>query len=101
MAEDLGMREPGLGDLKTVVGEASSNLVRHADGIGPGVFEIEARPIEGEMKVVVRDFQPGRRSEIAAGSIGLGLISVLSDHYEVRGHDGGGTEIRIALSLQR
>jgi anti-sigma regulatory factor (Ser/Thr protein kinase) len=47
LAEALGMEEPQLGDLKTVVTEASSNVVRHAYPSEPGSFELEARPVEG------------------------------------------------------
>jgi anti-sigma regulatory factor (Ser/Thr protein kinase) len=103
-AEGLGMEEPQLGDLRTVVSEASSNVVCHAYPSEPGSFEIEARPIEGELSVVVRDFGQGMQARISEGEpslrLGLGLISMLSSHYEIRGHERGGTEVRMTLALR-
>ncbi len=93
-AEGLGMEEPQLGDLSTVVGEASSNVVRHAYPSESGLFELEGRPIEGELSVVVRDFGQGMQVRIPEGEpslrLGLGLILMLSSHYEIRGHERGG-----------
>jgi anti-sigma regulatory factor (Ser/Thr protein kinase) len=103
-AESLGIEEPQLGDLKTVVSEASSNVVRHAYPAEPGIFELEARPIEGELAVVVRDFGQGMQARLPEGEpslrLGIRLISMLSSHYEIRGHEGGGTEVRASVSLQ-
>jgi stage II sporulation protein AB (anti-sigma F factor) len=104
LAEALGMEEPQLGDLKTVVTEATSNVVRHAYPSGPGSFELEARPVEGELVVVVRDFgqgmQPRDPEDEPTLRLGLGLISTLSSHYEIRGHERGGTEVRVVLALR-
>jgi anti-sigma regulatory factor (Ser/Thr protein kinase) len=103
-AEELGMEEPQLGDLKTIVTEASSNVVRHAYPAGTGTFELEARALEGEIQVVVRDFGEGMRARIPEGEpslrLGLGLISMLSSHYEIRDHERGGTEVRMTLRFQ-
>jgi anti-sigma regulatory factor (Ser/Thr protein kinase) len=103
-AEALGMEEPQLGDLWTVVSEASSNVVRHAYPSEPGSFEVEASPVEGELAVVVRDFGQGLQARIPEGEpslrLGLGLISMLSSHYEIRDHEQGGTEVRMTLALR-
>jgi anti-sigma regulatory factor (Ser/Thr protein kinase) len=104
LAEGLGVEEPQLGDLKTVVSEASANVVRHAYPSGPGTFELEARPVEGELAVVVRDFGRGMQGrDPAAGSrirLGLGLISLFSNRYEIVRHRRGGTELRVTLPLR-
>ena len=104
LGEALGMEEPQLGDLKTVVTEASSNVVRHAYPSQPGSFELEARAVEGELAIVVRDFGQGMRARIPEEEpsmrLGLGLISMLSSRYEIVGHERGGTEVRIAVALQ-
>jgi anti-sigma regulatory factor (Ser/Thr protein kinase) len=103
LAEGLGMQEPRLGDVKTIVTEATSNVVRHAYPSEPGSFELEARPVEGELVVVVRDFGQGMQARIPEGKpslrLGLGMISMLSSHYEIRDHEQGGTEVRMRLAL--
>jgi serine/threonine-protein kinase RsbW/stage II sporulation protein AB (anti-sigma F factor) len=104
LAEALGMEEPQLGDLRTVVTEASSNVVRHAYPSEPGLFELEAQPVEGELAVVIRDFGQGMQERIPEEEpsmrLGLGLISMLSSHYEIRSHERGGTEVRLAVPLR-
>jgi anti-sigma regulatory factor (Ser/Thr protein kinase) len=104
LAETLGMEEPQLGDLRTVVTEASSNVVRHAYPSEPGSFELEADPVEGELAVVIRDFGQGMQARIGEEEsclrLGLGLISMLSRRYEIRGHGRGGTEVRVAVPLR-
>jgi anti-sigma regulatory factor (Ser/Thr protein kinase) len=103
LAEGLGMQEPRLGDVKTIVTEATSNVVRHAYLSEPGAFELEASPVEGELVIVVRDFGQGMQARIPEGEpslrLGLGLISMLSSHYEIRDHEQGGTEVRMRLAL--
>lgn len=104
LAQSIGMEEPQLGDLRTVVSEAASNVVRHAYLSGSGSFELEARPVEGELLVVVRDFGQGMQARIPEGEpslrLGLGLISMLSTHYEIRDHEGGGTEVRMTMPFR-
>jgi anti-sigma regulatory factor (Ser/Thr protein kinase) len=103
LAENLGMEEPQLGDLRTVVTEATSNVVRHAYPSETGSFELEAHPVEGELAVVVRDFGQGMQARIPEESsmrLGLGLISMLSSHHEIRAHKRGGTEVRFAVPLR-
>jgi serine/threonine-protein kinase RsbW len=102
LATQIGMVEPALGDAKLVVSEACSNVVRHAYPDDPGRFEVEACRCEDGLEIVVRDFGVGVRPRFApdpGGSLrlGLGLISILSSHYEILGRDGGGTEIRMAV----
>jgi anti-sigma regulatory factor (Ser/Thr protein kinase) len=104
LAEALGMVEPQLGDLKTIVTEASSNVVRHAYPSGAGTFELEAGAVEGDVEVVVRDFGAGIRVGTPEAEpsmrLGLGLISMLSSHYEIRDHERGGTEVRATVPLR-
>jgi serine/threonine-protein kinase RsbW len=97
----LGMIEPTLGDLKTVVSEACSNVVRHAYSEAEGIFEIEAFAEEGRLAVVVRDFGTGMRARVQTDEsslrLGLGLISMLTIGFDVRGGADGGTEVRMQL----
>jgi serine/threonine-protein kinase RsbW len=103
LAMSYGMEEPTLGDLKTVLSEACSNVVRHAYPVEPGTFEVEAFPQEDALAVVVRDFGTGMRARASADEssmrLGLGLIAMLSSQFEIVGGDAGGTEIRMRLPL--
>jgi serine/threonine-protein kinase RsbW len=103
LAERLGMQEPGIGDLKTVVTEACMNVVVHAYDGEPGPLQVEAAEEDGGLAVVVRDFGAGirPRPEIERPSlrIGLTLIAALSSSFEISGGLGKGTEITMRISL--
>jgi serine/threonine-protein kinase RsbW len=103
LGEALGMEEPALGDLKTIITEACTNVVRHAYPDGVGRFEVEAFPEEGELAVLVRDFgtgmQPTVHREHTSMRIGLGLISQLSSHFEIGTGSEGGTVVRMRVPL--
>jgi anti-sigma regulatory factor (Ser/Thr protein kinase) len=104
LAEHLGMREPSVGDLKTVVTEACMNVVVHAyDGEEPGPLQVEATA-EGEgLTVSVRDFGRGIRptagDERQSLRIGLTLIAALSSSFSISGGLGKGTEVTMHLLL--
>jgi anti-sigma regulatory factor (Ser/Thr protein kinase) len=103
LAQGLGMEEPRLGDLKTVVSEACTNVVRHAYPDGGGRFELDACSDGSAMTVVVRDFGVGLLPRIEPGPslrLGLGLISTLAGSYEISGHPEGGTELRLTMPLR-
>lgn len=103
LAHELGMEEPALGDVKTIVSEACTNVVRHAYAEGGGTFEVEAFPEGGELAIVVRDFGQGMRARIepepSSLRLGLGLISTLSSHFDISGGGEGGTEVLMRLPL--
>jgi anti-sigma regulatory factor (Ser/Thr protein kinase) len=103
LGEALGMEEPALGDLKTILTEACTNVVRHAYPRGKGRFEVEAFPVEGELEIVVRDFGAGLRPtlhrEDTSMRIGLGLISQMSSFFEIGAGSRGGTVVRMRLPL--
>ncbi|HVQ58362.1 MAG TPA: ATP-binding protein [Solirubrobacterales bacterium] len=105
LADRIGMDEPGVADLKTVVTEACMNVVVHAypDG-NPGPLEVEAIPEQGGLTVVVRDFgegiQPRPDIERPSLRIGLTLIAALSSSFEIKGGTDRGTEIRMHLLLE-
>jgi anti-sigma regulatory factor (Ser/Thr protein kinase) len=103
LAEELGMEEPGIGDLKTVVTEACMNAVIHAYDGEPGPLQVNAFEEEGGLSVAVRDFGAGirPRADIERPSlrIGLTLIAALSSSFEISGGLNKGTEIRMHLSF--
>lgn len=105
LADRIGMDEPGIADLKTVVTEACMNVVVHAyPADEPGLLEVEATPELDGLTVVVRDFGMGIRPrpdiERPSLRIGLTLIAALSKSFEIKGGVDRGTEIRMHLPLQ-
>lgn len=105
LADRIGMDEPGVADLKTVVTEACMNVVVHAYPAGePGLLEVEAVPELDGLTVVVRDFGMGIRPRPEADrpslKIGLTLIAALSKSFEIKGGVDRGTEIRMHLPLR-
>jgi len=105
LAEQIGMDETGVADLKTVVTEACMNVVVHAyPRDDPGLLEVEAeQELEG-LTVVVRDYGMGIRPrpdvERPSLRIGLTLIAALSQSFEIKGGVDRGTEIRMHLPLR-
>ncbi len=103
LAERLGMEEPGIGDLKTVVTEACMNVVVHAYDDAPGPLQVEVLPEDDALTVSVRDFGSGIRPrpnvDRPSLRIGLTLIAALSNSFEISGGFGRGTEIRMQLPL--
>jgi anti-sigma regulatory factor (Ser/Thr protein kinase) len=105
LAERVGMDEPGIADLKTVVTEACMNVVVHAyPDDEPGLLEVEAILEPEGLTVVVRDFGMGIRPrpdvERPSLRIGLTLIAALSSSFEIKGGIDRGTEIRMQLTLK-
>jgi serine/threonine-protein kinase RsbW len=104
LAEQLGMDEPGIGDLKTVVTEACMNVVVHAYDDGGGPLEVEAIPEDEGLTVCVRDSGAGIRPrpdvERPSLRIGLTLIAALSKSFEIAGGLGRGTEVRMHVPLR-
>jgi len=104
LAEQMGMNEPSIGDLKTVVTEACMNVVVHAYGDEGGPLVVEAFPEEDGLTVCVRDFGAGIRPqpdvERPSLRIGMTLIAALSNSFSIAGGLGRGTEVRMHLPLK-
>lgn len=104
LAEAIGMDEPGVADLNTVVTEACMNVVVHAYDDEGGLLEVDAVPEGDSLRVTVRDFGSGIRPDGREGGsqslrLGLPLIAALSQRYQVAGGEGLGTEITMWLAL--
>lgn len=103
MAEEIGMDETALADLKTVVTEACMNVVVHAYDEPGGLLEVEAAREGDSLKVVVRDFGTGIRPDAkrAEGSLRLGLsmIAALSRRFQLSGGQGQGIELSMWIGL--
>ncbi|HEU4904967.1 MAG TPA: ATP-binding protein [Solirubrobacterales bacterium] len=104
LAEEIGMDEPGLADLKTVVTEACMNVVVHAYRGEPGPLGVDAKPDPGGLTVVVRDegvgIRPQAESERDSPRLGLSLIAALSSSFSISGGLDQGTEITMRVPLE-
>ncbi len=104
LAEEIGMDEPGLADLKTIVTEACMNVVVHAYQGQPGPLLVEAKPDADGLTVVVRDEGVGIRPQADSGRdslrLGLSLIAALSGSFSISGGLDRGTEITMRLPLR-
>lgn len=104
LAEEIGMDELGLADLKTVVTEACMNVAVHAYQGGPGPLLVEAAPDEDGLTVTVRDEGVGIRpqADVDGGSLrlGLSLIAALSSSFAISGGLDRGTEVTMRLPLR-
>ena len=90
LAEQIGMDEPGLADLKTVVTEACMNVVVHAyRRASPGRSRSRPSPTSDGLTVAVRDegggIKPQADVERASLRLGLSLIAALSSSFEISG----------------
>ena len=104
LAEEIGMDEPGLADLKTVVTEACMNVVVHAYQGQPGPLKVEAKPDEDGLTVSVSDegggIRPQAESERDSLRLGLSLIAALSGSFSISGGIDRGTEITMRVPLR-
>jgi serine/threonine-protein kinase RsbW len=104
LAEGIGMDEPGLADLKTVVTEACTNVVIHAYQGQPGPLSVEAIPDSDGLTVIVRDEGAGIRPQADAERdslrLGLSLIAALSSSFSISGGIDRGTEITMRVPLR-
>jgi anti-sigma regulatory factor (Ser/Thr protein kinase) len=103
LAEDLGMARARVGDLRLVVSEACTNVVRHAYPDGGGEFDLWATPDGEGIKVVVQDFGVGLRPMLRLDprslQLGIGLMSTLSSRFEIDGGSGSGTRVTLEVPL--
>ncbi len=103
LAEDAGMDEAGVADLKTVVTEACMNVVVHAYRGEPGPLSVEAEPDREGLTVIVRDEGVGIRPEAdverASLRLGLAMIAALSSSFRISGGLDQGTEVTMRVPL--
>jgi anti-sigma regulatory factor (Ser/Thr protein kinase) len=99
----LGISEKSLYDLKTVVSEACTNVVRYAYEDEPGPLEVEMSPDGPSLKILVRDRGCGIAPKIETDRptlhMGLPLIGALSSRFVLCSERGVGTELEIHVPL--
>lgn len=104
-AEGLGLSPAGVEDLKTIVSEACSNIVRHAypEDAEERPMEVEMDKTDGELTVTVRDSGTGIRPPTGTrpSSLRLGFILMgsLADYLQLRTGRGRGTELLMKVPL--
>jgi serine/threonine-protein kinase RsbW len=103
LAEEVGMDEPGLADLKTVVTEACMNVAVHAYQGEAGPLCVEASADDESLTVTVRDEGVGIRPQVEPEReslrLGLSLIAALSSSFAISGGVDRGTEVTMRLPL--
>ncbi|HEU4735657.1 MAG TPA: ATP-binding protein [Solirubrobacterales bacterium] len=104
LAEQIGMDEAGVADLKTVVTEACMNVVVHAYPDGTGPLVVETDPDSDGLTVKVSDsgagISPQANSERDSLRLGLSLIAALSSSFSISGGLDRGTEVMMRLPLR-
>ncbi len=104
LAEEIGMDEPGIADLKTVVTEACMNVAVHAYEGRAGPLSVEAEPDADGLIVIVRDsgigIRPRPDAEHNSLRLGLSLIAALSSSFSFSGGLNRGTEIEMRVPLR-
>ncbi|MFP5388824.1 MAG: ATP-binding protein [Thermoleophilia bacterium] len=103
LAEEIGMDEAGVADLKTVVTEACMNVVVHAYADGTGPLTVEADPDSEGLTVTVSDSGAGISPQANSGrdslKLGLSLIAALSSSFRISGGLDRGTEVMMRVPL--
>lgn len=104
LAEEIGMDEAAIADLKTVVTEACMNVVIHAYRGEPGPLNVEAEPDEEGLTIVVRDEGVGIRPEAdiehSSLRLGLSMIAALSSSFQIAAGLDRGTEVTMRVPLR-
>jgi serine/threonine-protein kinase RsbW len=104
LAEEIGMDEAGVADLKTVVSEACMNVAIHAYRGEPGPLSVEAEPDSEGLTVVVRDEGVGIRPEAdiehSSLRLGLAMIAALSSSFRISAGLDQGTEVTMRVPLR-
>jgi serine/threonine-protein kinase RsbW len=104
-AEGQGLDSAGVEDLKTIVSEACSNIVRHAypEGASERLMEVYMDRSTEELTLTVRDKGTGIRPPTGTrpSSLRLGFILMgsLADFMQLRTGRGRGTELLLKVPL--
>jgi anti-sigma regulatory factor (Ser/Thr protein kinase) len=116
LLESLGLSRENTDDVETLIGELSTNAVRHAYAhTEKGTYKVSLEFHENRVIVTVIDegvgfvedavLPPGSlrtdtfSSENRFGGLGLPLIHAIADHVEIRPTDPHGTTVRAEKTL--
>ncbi len=103
LAEDLGMADDVVADMRLAVTEACTNVVRHAYDEQAGPLEITIHPTEDTLNIVVADDGRGiaPSPDVAGPGLGLPLIAALTDGLEIQRREGAGSRLLMSFRKQR
>lgn len=97
------MVDPPLADVRLAVSEAVTNAVMHSyvSAAEPGEVDVTASISDRALVVVVGDHGGGMRPRTDSPGLGLGLplISMVADVYEVRPREPRGTEVHMCFEF--
>lgn len=104
LAAATGLDALAHNDLATVVGEAAKNVVLHAYDGAEGPLEVEVAVRADLIEATVRDRGIGIRPRVGErtgphNGLGMPIVHLLCRRVAYTNLDGGGTEVRMELSL--
>jgi serine/threonine-protein kinase RsbW len=104
LCEDLEIEADLAGQIRLAVTEACTNCVLHAYESGAeSTFALEARVVDDDLLVVVRDAGAGItavRSARAGLGLGLRLMRQAASSMDVVSRPGGGTSVAMRFALR-
>jgi serine/threonine-protein kinase RsbW/stage II sporulation protein AB (anti-sigma F factor) len=103
LAQDCGLDEMAISDVKLAVSEAATNALVHGYRNGAGKIRVEAGRAGGELVIIVGDDGGGMKPRRDSPGLGLGLpvIARLANRLEISESNGPGTELRMAFDCPR
>jgi serine/threonine-protein kinase RsbW len=103
LGDAFGIEPAVLAGMKVAVSEACTNVVQHAyrESPRPGPLEVESAVDGDDVRIAVRDRGGGMMPRRDSPGMGLGipLMAALSQGLELRGNEGGGTEVAMRFNL--
>jgi PAS domain S-box-containing protein len=98
--EGAGVGDEEVFDITVACGEAVSNSIEHAYGLGEGDIELEAALVNGEVAITIRDYGRWRAERETDRGRGFNMMRELMDDVEINPASGG-TEVRLTRALSR
>ena len=101
LAERHGAGPERVADLRLIVSEAITNVVRHAYPDGPGALQVTAAVSARHLTILVSDDGVGPHALSRGRGPGWGwpLIAALTDSFTIRRRANGGTEVEMHVSI--
>lgn len=98
--QGAGVGDEEVFDITVASGEAVSNSIEHAYGLGEGDIELEAAMANGEVAITVRDYGRWRAARDSDRGRGFNMMRELMDDVDINSAPGG-TEVRLKRAVAR
>ena len=98
--EAAGVADDEVFDITVASGEAVSNSIEHAYGLGEGEIELEAAMIDGRVAITVRDYGRWRAERASDRGRGFNMMRSLMDDVDISSA-AGGTEVRLTRAISK